>query len=142
MKTLYALIIGTLLPALVIGQTTNTNCTQIGDQVNCTSTTNNSAEQNAEASRHAGEQIGSALGLMMARHDQIKNYCKYHPGEQWHTDDWSRAGTCKISKAEKQAQLNRAMSSQYPVGSPKWCALQAKGSSYVGIDGVGRYCTP
>ncbi len=77
---------------------------------------------------------------MIARHNQIKNYCKYHPGEQWHTEDWSRAGTCKTSKGEMKAQLDRAQASQYPVGSPEWCAVQAKGSSYVGSDGRGHYC--
>jgi hypothetical protein len=45
-----------------------------------------------------GSALGNAIGQAMAIHGQIKNYCKFHPGESWHTADYSRAGTCKVPK--------------------------------------------
>jgi hypothetical protein len=126
----------------VLGQTTDTNCTQIGNQVNCTSTTDNSAQQNAEASRRAGEQMGSALGVMIARHNQVKNYCKFHPGEQWHSDDWSRSGTCKVPK-EKTAYVKQ-VSARFTPDSPEareWCSHQPHAMTYVGSDGASHYCS-
>jgi hypothetical protein len=144
-RALLPLLIVGLLVASALGQTTNTNCTQIGSQVNCTSTTDNSAQQNAEASRRAGEQMGSALGVMIARHNQVKNYCKFHPGEQWHSDDWSRAGTCKVPQ-EKTAKVKQvsASSAHFIPDSPEareWCSHQPHGMTYFGSDGASHYCS-
>jgi hypothetical protein len=144
MKALLALLLGVLVSASVLGQTTNTNCTQIGSQVNCTSTTDNSAQQNAEASRRAGEQMGAAIGVMIARHNQVKNYCKFHPGEQWHSDDWARAGTCKVPN-EKTAKVKQvsASSAHFTPDSPEareWCSHQPHAMTYLGSDGASHYC--
>ena len=83
-------------------QTTNTTCTTYNygpnGQMNCTSTTQPSAYQEGQAIGQAGANVGGLIGLMIARHNQVKNYCKFHPGESWHSEDYSRAGVCKVPK--------------------------------------------
>jgi hypothetical protein len=143
MKVLLTPIICGFAWASALGQTTNTNCTQIGSQVNCTSTTDNSAQQNAEASRRAGEQVGTAIGTAIARHNQIKNYCKFHPGEEWHSEDWARAGTCKVPNEKKIAKVKTSDSSHFAPDSPEaieWCSHQPNGLSYTGSDGASHPC--
>jgi hypothetical protein len=81
------------------------------------------------------KQVGTAIGSAIYRHNQIKNYCKFHPGEEWHSGDWRYSGTCKVAKLSKSAQK----SAQFAYGSPEWCSHQAKGSSYVALDGA-HYC--
>lgn len=94
---------GALLLSLTLSaQTTNTTCTTYNygpnGQINCTSTTQPSAYQEGQAAGQAGANLGGAIGLMIARHNQVKNYCKFHPGESWHSEDYSRAGVCKLPK--------------------------------------------
>jgi hypothetical protein len=64
-----------------------------------------------EHGQAVGAPIGSALGAMIARHNQIKNYCRFHPGESWHDENYAHGGTCKVAKAKHQT---------YPTA---WCAV-------------------
>ena len=159
MRGRLTLIICGLVSASALGQTTNTNCTQTGNQVNCTSTTTDNGASAYEAGRQIGAPIGSALGNAIARHNQIKNYCKFHPGEQWHAEDWSSAGTCKVPK-EKKAKVTYVPASLVPSqpaaatyslppwprftpGSDvikEWCSDKPSGTSYVGSDGLLHPC--
>lgn len=99
---LYFLMGALALPLTLPAQTTNTTCTTYNygpnGQMNCTSTTQPSAYQEGQAMGQAGANVGGLIGLMIARHNQVKNYCKFHPGESWHTEDYSRAGVCKVPK--------------------------------------------
>jgi hypothetical protein len=81
--------------------TTNTNCTTVGANTDCTSTTTNNSTQQQQA-YEAGQQIGSALGTGIARAMQahafnkgLKKYCDAHPGQDWHY--YSRADGHTIS---------------------------------------------
>jgi hypothetical protein len=89
-----------LLATTASAQTTNTNCSTTGNQTNCTSTTENSYNNGYQT----GQALGNGIGALIARHNQVKNYCKFHPGESWHTEDYSRAGVCKVPKPKKNQQ--------------------------------------
>ncbi|MES2391042.1 MAG: hypothetical protein V4555_05335 [Acidobacteriota bacterium] len=73
-------------------QTTNTNCTTVGNNTNCASSTNNNGDQ--QRSYEAGQQVGSALGTGLgiaiqnhSRNSWVKKYCAAHPGQNWR---WTR----------------------------------------------------
>jgi hypothetical protein len=160
MRGLVTVVACGLISASALAQTTNTNCTQIGNQVNCTSTTSDNGASAYEAGRQIGAPIGSAIGNAIARHNQVKNYCKFHPGEDWHSADWSRAGTCKAPKEKKArvayvpaASLAPSQStaatyslppwSRFTPGSDvikEWCSEKPSGTSYVGSDGLLHPC--
>jgi hypothetical protein len=69
--------------------TTTTNCSIYGNTANCTSnTTDNGAQQ--QRAYEAGQQVGNALGVGIARavyaHNQskgIRKYCEAHPGQDY-----------------------------------------------------------
>jgi hypothetical protein len=84
---------------------------------------------------------------MVARHNQIKNYCKFHPGESWHTVDYSRAGTCKGPKTLSYAQSQPvfAKSVHFDPNSPEsneWCSHQPAGMTYTASDLLKHDCPP
>jgi hypothetical protein len=71
-------------------ETTNTNCTLNGNTANCTSTKTDNAEQQRRA-YEAGQQLGNALGVGIARAVRagkqakwVKNFCARHPGGGWY----------------------------------------------------------
>ena len=90
-------ILGVLLfagSAMQGQQTTNTNCSVLGSNVNCTSTTTDNAAQQQQA-YEAGQKVGDAVGngialamLSHAKNSGIKKYCAGHPGESWR---WMRS---------------------------------------------------
>jgi len=143
MKALLAVIVGMLVSAVVFGQTTNTNCTTIGNQTNCTST---SQPDNSESQRQAyqtGQALGAGLGSMVARHNQVKNYCKFHPGEPWHTADYSRAGTCKAPKESRSQSVSALVGAHFVYDSAEardWCLHEPRGMSYTASDGLEHPC--
>jgi len=104
MRTVLSLLTGGLMAVSVIAQTTNTNCTTIGNQTNCTSTTQPDTSESQREAYQTGQALGAGLGTMIARHNQIRNYCKFHPGESWHTADYTHAGTCKAAKVKGLSQ--------------------------------------
>ena len=67
----------------------HTNCTTIGDNTHCVSTsTDNSAQQ--QQAYEAGQKIGNALGTGFSTAMQahsfdkgLRKYCDAHPGEEW-----------------------------------------------------------
>lgn len=102
-------------------QTTTTDCTQNGNNTNCTSnTTDYSAQQ--QQSYEAGQKIGNALGTGIAAAMQghsfnkgLKKYCAEHPGEVWHYGS-KRDGTvissgrCPSNEDVAVAAANKFMS--------------------------------
>lgn len=101
-KGLVYLVSSLVLPLSLSAQTTNTTCTTYNygpnGQVSCTSTTGPSAYEQGQAAGQAGAKVGGFIGLMIAQHNQVKNYCKFHPGESWHNENYTRAGICKVPK--------------------------------------------
>lgn len=76
-------------PALFSQQTTNTNCSEIGNTINCTSTTTDNSVQQQQMNE-AGRQVGNAIGTGLAvaidshrMHAYVKKYCPAHPGAYW-----------------------------------------------------------
>jgi hypothetical protein len=71
---------------LLAQQTTNTNCTTVGNNTNCTSnTTDNAAQQQRayEAGQQVGNALGRGLGAAIHAHSEnkaIKSFCSTHPG--------------------------------------------------------------
>jgi hypothetical protein len=110
---LYCLLSVLALSITASAQTTNTNCTTqtygSNGQINCTSTTQQ-PQQQSQAGQQIGTALGGAIGRSWAQHQQVKNYCKFHPGEAWHDENYSRAGVCKATKQKNQP---------YPAA---WCA--------------------
>jgi phosphate-selective porin len=98
---LHILLGASVLSLTVSAQTTNTTCTTYNygpnGQVNCTSTTQQ-PQQQSQAGQEIGTALGGAIGRSWAQHQQVKNYCKFHPGEAWHDENYSRAGVCKVPK--------------------------------------------
>ncbi len=126
-------LIGGTAPA----QTTNTNCTSSGNQVNCTSTQDNSYENG----RAVGAGVGALIFGSIAKHKQVSNYCKFHPGESWHTQDYSRAGTCKPAKVKS---VPVSSSFRFVRDSPEaieWCSHQRVSMTYTALDGVAHACS-
>jgi hypothetical protein len=86
-----AMIAGVSTTPLANGQqTTNTSCTTIGNNTNCTSTTTDYAAQQQHAYEQ-GQKIGNALGAGITQGMQahafnkgLNKYCASHPGETWH----------------------------------------------------------
>ena len=90
---------------------TTTNCSTYGNQTSCQSNSVDYGAQNAQAYA-AGQQVGSAIGLLIARgieahrfHSAIKNECKQLPPlGQWelHNDFGQRwTGNCPVPKVKK-----------------------------------------
>jgi hypothetical protein len=102
------ILLTSLLAPLASAQTTNTNCTVLGNNVDCTSTTDNSqqqqqqrqqqqqqqqAQQQAERDKQnyeTGKALGNAIGASIARtrarkeaQAQLQAYCAAHQGESW-----------------------------------------------------------
>jgi hypothetical protein len=113
------LIFASVLSHAAAQSTTNTNCTTNGNATNCTSTSTSTDNTNAY---RAGQQVGNALGLgiarMMQSHSQtrwVKHYCAANPGGNWR--QWSRAdghtiatGYCPTSEDRAVAAANEFMS--------------------------------
>jgi hypothetical protein len=95
MKAQMAVTVGILVSAVVFGQTTNPNWMTIGNQTNCISTPQPDNNESQKQAYQTGQALGADLGGVVAGHNQVKNYCKFHPGEAWHIAGYTRAGTCK-----------------------------------------------
>lgn len=136
MKALLSLVLGGLCSTCLLAQTTNTNCTTIGAQTNCSSSTQPDNSESQREAYQTGQALGAGLGAIIARHNQIKNYCKFHPGESWHTEDYSRSGTCRVAKPPKDSKSVTA-GAYFTPRSPEaqeWCAHQPAGMSYMASD--------
>ena len=93
-KTIYA---GAMLGIVLLStgniysqQTTTTDCTQNGNNTNCTSNTTDYGAQQ-QHSYEEGQQIGTELGTGIAAALQshsfnkgVSKYCAEHPGQNWH----------------------------------------------------------
>jgi hypothetical protein len=108
-------------PSILAQQTTNTNCTTIGNNINCTSnTTDNAAQQQRayETGQQVGNALGSGLAMAMQAHSfnkGVRNYCAAHPGNDWHY--YSRvdghvlsSGHCPSDEEKGVAAANEFMS--------------------------------
>jgi hypothetical protein len=126
------------------GQTTNTNCTTVGNQTNCTSTTQAPPPDYTQA----GNALGEGIGRMIANHRAIKNYCKFHPGEDWQSTNGS-SGHCKVPKGTYQAPETAETASftgpsRFVADSPgaqEWCSHQPLGMTYGAMDGYVHKCS-
>lgn len=78
---------------VVCQQTTNTNCSTVGNNINCTSnTTDYSAQQQRayEQGQQVGAALGEGIGAAMQAHSfnkGLRKYCAAHPGNDWHYYD-------------------------------------------------------
>ncbi len=108
MKKKVIAIIAALSTSLAASAQVSTNCSRVGDSVSCTTIDYGAQQRQAY---EAGQQIGNALGLLIARgieahrfHSAIKNECKRLPPlGQWelHNDLGQRwTGTCPLPKGK------------------------------------------
>jgi hypothetical protein len=96
-------------------QTTDTNCTLYGNTANCTSTTTDHSADN-QRSYEAGQQVGNAIGVGLARAigagrraSWVKKFCAHHPGSGWHwgtPGNITDRGTCPTSADERVEAAN------------------------------------
>jgi hypothetical protein len=123
--------------ATLHAQTTTTNCTLIGNQANCASTSDAQAQaqqqerqrENDEAMQNAGTSIGQGLGNMMAARKYrktLEHYCSKHPGEYWTSGD--QHGVCSGTMSEAYAR-------QFLIHASKVAANKTGLAIYTTVDG-------
>jgi len=98
-------------------QTTNTNCTTVGADTNCTSTTTDYGAQQQRAYEQ-GQKVGDALGRGISSAMQthsfnkgLKKYCDAHPGQEWHYT--SRSDGHLISTGHCPSDTEKALEAVY-----------------------------